>query len=135
MKGSSIGPFVRVLDVGLLELAFDDTVSDALLDEHFEAFGRYCETNRAPMAMLVRAGDMLRISASQRRRLAEFEARFEEHDRRYGVGVALVSSNAVVRGLITAVFWLKPPVYPHRFFSDGEDAMVWLKEQLDAAER
>jgi len=125
-----IGPFVRVLEEGLLEMAFDAEMTDALLEEHIEAFGGFCERNRSPMALVVLAGSMLRISARQRRRLAEFEKRFEDHDRRYGVGVALVASNTIVRGLITAVFWLKPPVYPHRFFADRDEALAWLRERL-----
>ncbi len=126
----TIGPLVRILEPGLLELSAH-TLSDTSLDQHFEAFGEYCDTNADWIAVLVNLHPLLVLSATQRRRIAEFKKRMVGHDRRYVAGFASVSPNTLVRGLMTAVYWVQPPVYPHLFVPTREVGLLWLREQLD----
>ena len=43
----------------------------------------------------------------------------------WGVGCGLVFQSTVLRGILTAIFWLKKPEYEVRVFADVTEAVVW----------
>jgi len=43
---------------------------------------------------------------------------------------AVVFSSALVRGMLTAMFWVWRPAYPTRFLPSVEEAMVWCQDSL-----
>ena len=124
---------MRRLEPALYEMAVHGELTPEVFDAHEEALLEFCANNREQIAVLVSMSMLTQVPAAQRRRLAELEQRVEDHDREYLVACALVAETPIVRGLATAVFWLKPPVYPYRFFADRDEAMTWLREQLAAA--
>ena len=129
--GTQIGPYVRLRDDGIYLMDFGLTpVTDADLDAHFEEFGRFCDDNRAPLGGVVILRSLTSGTASQRKRMAEFEVRVERHDEEHMVACAIVAPSQIARGLATAVFWLKPPVYPYRFFAELEPALDWVLERM-----
>lgn len=83
-----------------------------------------------PVAWVVDLSAIREASASQRKIFAEHLARFEAHDIAYNCGSALVVPSAVLRGLVTAVFWVKPPKFPNQLFEKREDALAWATRQL-----
>lgn len=132
--GRAIGPFVRVRSDRILLMDFGTSPTDAQFDAHFEEFGRWCDENRDPAGTLVVLRSLLAgVNAAQRKRLAEFEKRVEDHDRRYLKAAALVAPTALTRGLATAVFWLKPPVYRYQFFAHFTPALPWLEGLMSAS--
>lgn len=47
---------------------------------------------------------------------------------------ALISESAVVRGLVTAVYWLRPNSrYPFRCFDRPDQALAWAREMTGSA--
>jgi len=125
---------ITVIETGILEMRAD-TVSDEILEGHFRAMEAWAANNTEPVGFLVTLAAVLEMSAAQRRRFADFQVRMQEHDRRLTVGVALCAPNAIVRGFVTAVYWLKSPVYPHRFVQSRAEGLQWLREQLAKPER
>ena len=49
------------------------------------------------------------------------------------VGGAQVTPSSILRGLVTAIFWLKPPPTPALFVATREEAIVRGIEMLTAA--
>jgi len=49
------------------------------------------------------------------------------------LGLALVSSSAVVRGIVTATYWLSPPPYRYQAFKTMDDAKEWARKLLAGA--
>jgi hypothetical protein len=49
------------------------------------------------------------------------------------VGMAVVMSSAIERGVFTAITWAAGSTFPSRAFSAPEDAERWLLEALGAA--
>lgn len=70
-------------------------------------------------------------SARQRKMMADFQGRVAELDRLFNAGTALVVSNGLVRGLVTAVFWLAPPAYPTTVVERRGQALSWSAGQLE----
>ena len=40
-------------------------------------------------------------------------------------GTALVFQSAVLRGMLTAMLWVRPPTYPVKIFGSREQALAW----------
>lgn len=115
---------------GILSCSFED-ITDEKLHRHFEAFGAWCDQNQRPVGIVVTAGELVRATAAQRKRFGDFEKRMAVHDRAYVYACALVVPNPVVRGLVTAVYWLSSPVYPYRLFTEATEATDWVRERQD----
>lgn len=73
----------------------------------------------------------LKITARQRRMMANAERQYAHVDRTYNAGQAVIVQSPMTRGVLTAVYWLSPPVYPYAFFSDMESAFSWLVPQFE----
>ncbi len=71
--------------------------------------------------------------ATQRKALAEHLKSCEAFSERWNAGSALIVPNAWLRGVVTAVFWVSPPKYPTRVFSDAAQAERWARHQLALA--
>lgn len=52
---------------------------------------------------------------------------------RYMVADATVLKSRILRGFSTAINWLAPSNHPQRFFAELPEAIVWAKDQLQAA--
>lgn len=46
---------------------------------------------------------------------------------------AMVSESVVVRGVVTAINWLRPPTYDFVAVATMEEALAWLRERRDDA--
>lgn len=83
-----------------------------------------------PFGILVDARNATPIGAAQRRELA---ARLRQwHDAYPGalVAIAVVASNVLQRGVVTAVNWLLRPAHALRAFEHEADAAAWLHERI-----
>ena len=71
--------------------------------------------------------------ASQRKTAAEFMARNDGLQRLASAGGAIVVASAMVRGVITAVFWIRPPPVPPKIVSSREEGYLYGLDLLAAA--
>lgn len=126
----TIGPFIRLVNDNLLWMDFGQNPSDAELDAHIEALESWSYAHSTDIGVVVILHSALSGSATQRRKLAALEKRLEEHDREHVKACAIVAPNALTRGLVTAVFWIAPPVYPYRLFEQAEPALAWVRAEL-----
>jgi hypothetical protein len=62
--------------------------------------------------------------ANQRHFTAEWLKRTEGLARTASVGAAHVTPSVLLRGILTAVFWLSPPATPSTFVATREEAML-----------
>ncbi len=85
-----------------------------------------------PFAWVIDLGRGLGATADARARryFADEDERLAPLNRALCAGVAFYVPKATTRGLITAVYWMAPPVFPYSFFSKLEEARAWAKGQL-----
>jgi hypothetical protein len=69
-------------------------------------------------------------SALERRQQADFLREHEGLLRLYCAGAAFVISSAVIRGALTAIFWVQPPVYEHTVVPTVVEATAWARQRL-----
>jgi len=84
------------------------------------------------VAWIIDTSSISTAPATQRKAFAAHLERFEDHNMRWNAGSALVVPNAWLHGLVTAAFWISPPKFPNRAFSDPVQAESWAKQQLSA---
>jgi hypothetical protein len=106
------------------------SATDSELLAYFDACENWSKRVTFPVGWVMDLSRVTGGTARQRALFAEYQERLSAFDRRYTRAAALVISNPVVRGLVTAVYWLKPPVYPYRMFARRGEALVWVKHAL-----
>lgn len=71
-------------------------------------------------------------NAMQRQKLAAHVRDNEQDIRRSVRSVGVVHTSPLVRGIVTAIFWVSPPPVPYRFFTTREEAASWAESLVDA---
>lgn len=125
-------PWVLHKHVPIYEWAFPAQASDEDLAAFIQAREDWAPRAQYPVAWVVELSNLRKATATQRRMFADHLKRFDEHDRLWNGGSALVVPSGWLRGLVTAVFWLAPPKFPNQAFAKRSGALEWAQLQLDA---
>jgi hypothetical protein len=123
-------PWIDIAEAPLYVMRFPAHATDAQIREfceHREAWARTASHRCAWVADLSRLAG---VSATQRKMFADHLKRFEAHDVAHNQGSAIVVPSAVLRGIMTAVFWLSPPKFPNQAFASIDAAMLWARQKL-----
>jgi 1,2-phenylacetyl-CoA epoxidase PaaB subunit len=130
-----VHPWIDQTRAPIYVLTFPSQASDGELLGMCAARERWAQRAMYRVAWVVDLSGVLSATAQQRNLFSEHLKRFEAHDRAYNAGSALIVPNAFVRGLVTAVFWLRPPSFPNQCFPEAAQAFAWAEKQLAAADR
>ena len=125
-----VHPWIDQSRAPIYVLTFPSQATDSELLALCSARERWAQRAMYRVAWVVDLSGVLSASAQQRNLFSEHLKRFESHDRAYNQGSALIVPNAFVRGIVTAVFWLKPPNFPNQCFPDAKQAFAWAEKQL-----
>lgn len=69
-------------------------------------------------------------NAAVRRRIGEWNKKIEADIRRYNIATAIVISNGLVRGALTALQWLAPPPQPTEVVARPYEGARFLLQQM-----
>jgi hypothetical protein len=109
-------------------------LSDAGFEYFIERYTAMVE-RRVPFATILDSrGLTTAITAHQRKRLTEWFEVTGELAGQYHFGIAVLISNALIRGALKAVTWVAPIPVPVQPFGSIADADSWLRE-IFAAQR
>lgn len=123
-------PWIDATRAPIYGIKFPPETTDEELVRFAEARERWASVAKYKVAWVVDLAGIIKATATQRRLFSEHLERFEPHDIAYNQGSALIVPNALVRGLVTAVFWLKPPRFPTECFSTYDEAFIWAATRL-----
>ena len=70
------------------------------------------------------------VLSVHRKMMAEAEQSYAHVDLRYSAAQALVVPTALTRGIITAIAWISPLVYPTHTFAETATAKEWVSAEL-----
>lgn len=104
---------------------------DDTLERYFVHLSDELRKQRGPYVAVVdlRAGGEL--SPKQRQRLTAAMDSPEEGAK--CVGTALVFSSALMRGMLTAILWVRKPTYETHVFATVGEAVTWGKQKVAAS--
>lgn len=71
------------------------------------------------------------VSPRHRQIWTEFERRSEADLKRVLRGVGIVVTSGPIRGIVTAAYWMNPPVYPYEVLATWQQAYDWVALRLD----
>lgn len=111
----------------------DDTAND-------ESFARYLETlatdidgtvDGTKRGILYVAPDPGAMTAGRRKQVADVLRVRRQKLARITAGYTLVTPSPVVRGALTAIFWLAPPPYPWSVRGTPREGFAWLATHME----
>lgn len=123
-------PWIDSSNAPIYEVRFPVKASDDDVRSFAEARESWMRRANYSVSWVVDLTNLSSVPASQRRMFAEHLTRFEPHDVAHNRGSAIVVPNAFLRGIVTAVFWISNPKFPHKAFEVVEDARAWARERL-----
>lgn len=131
MKTSSCShPWISELAPSLFLQVIPPTFNDSELAAFVAALEVLVGSQRAPFAWVVMADAILSTSARQRKMMADADARMQPQDKKFCAGTAIVLTSSVARGVVTAVYWLTPPVYPYVICPTEAAGRAWAQARL-----
>lgn len=125
-------PWISNDDMPVYRWTFPEQATDEELLACLTAREQWGARAHYHVAWIIDLSNITKASATQRQAFAEHLKRFEEFNVRWNAGSALIVPKAWLRGLVTAVFWISPPKFPNKLFSDRFEGEDWAKAQLAA---
>jgi hypothetical protein len=132
MQGAPRHPWWSGEEAPLLKLNIPEEVSDEELEAAFAAYHAWLRDEvDEPYGVIVDVGRLVTATATQRKIVADYEKKNATCEARFSTGQALIVPNPVLRGMVTAIYWLSSPAYPHRFFATRFEGRAWALEDLE----
>ena len=122
--------WILVEGAPLYVMRFPSQTTDQELRGLIEAREHWARECRHTHAWLVDLSAVEKVPASQRRMFGEHLREMRPCDIRYNAGSGIVVGSPIVRGILTAVFWITPPEFPHSVHKYVDDARDWCRAQL-----
>ncbi len=123
-----------IVDVALWPLVcvtLPPAATDDEVREYLDAL-RVLRERREPYALIIDANASRGFTPKQRRLQADYIDSGIELSRRYLKAFAFVAASPVQRGMLTAVFWLIRPAWPHEVFRSMDEAKAWARSRVYA---
>jgi hypothetical protein len=127
---SSLHPWLDVSHAPIYQHNFPEDAPYEEVMAFIDAWEKTATARPEPYGVVVDLTHVLRAPPAVRRAFADQDKRMAEFDRKFCAASALVVPNVFARGVVTAIFWLSPPVYPYKFFATVADGQQWVKQQL-----
>ena len=106
-------------------------VTDEALESFIDKFVKEVRSQKRSFVTVLDLRNAGGITARQRRYMSErIRSNSEQGDK--NVASAFVFSSRMMRGLLTAILWMRNPEYPCETFGDIDSAVAWGRAQLAA---
>lgn len=123
-----------LFDASLSPVFVTTSVGQASEDEwryHLQDLSRQVLQRSQPYAFVIDATDAGGPpSATQRRLQADWMRANAATIKTFCKGGAFVFASPVVRGIVTAIHWIAPPLYPFATFAKKTEAIAWCRAKL-----
>lgn len=117
----------------LVIVTFRGTASQEEFEEYLRRIGANL-ARRQPTAVIIDSRQAVTMPAAQRRRQADWIDSNREDLRRYSAGTAFIIESSLMRGALTAIFWLTKYETPYVVVATFEAAEAWAIECLRNAD-
>ena len=102
-------------------------VTDAEMESFLERFFQEVEARGGRYVLVNDLRQNTGITARQRKMIVESMERTEASRTAVQVGNGMVFSSTLLRGMLTAIFWMRKPRYETRTFGDCDEAIEWAQ--------
>lgn len=123
-------PWVDDRRAPLYVTTYPKETTDDSLREYLELQLAWLARLDEPVAWILDLSKLERSTAARRSMFASYLRRFGSLARHHLAGAAIVAPSALVRGFVTAVFWVYRPTAPVSFFATLAEAEAWAGDRL-----
>jgi hypothetical protein len=117
----------------IVVVTFSGTASDTEFDAYLDAMSKRVLGRRERTVTILDATLSDQTPAGQRKRQAQWLERHADDLARYSLGTAFVIKSALVRGALTAIFWIQPIQGAHVVVGTLPEAETWARARLHDA--
>ncbi|MEM6731906.1 MAG: hypothetical protein AAF658_10140 [Myxococcota bacterium] len=118
-------------DGRLFTLTFPPEPDESVLAAYVEWCDAFYARDHETLAWVIDGTEVRLAHARLRKYLIDNLNAHREHMKQHCTGVAVVVTNAFIRGAAQAILWMAPPEYPHKFFGRLADAEAWARASLE----
>lgn len=104
-------------------------ISDEEMARYIEESRRRRMERREPHVMVLDVRRTERLPPTQRKMLTDNMSAAGDADP--CLGMAMVFDSPLLKGVLTAIFWVRKPKYPTRVFTSLPEALAWARSVLD----
>ena len=115
----------------VVSTAAEGALSDEEWQSYLKAYGDLVAERNEPYVAVVDLRHGGALSPKQRKQLTNAMDDHEE-TRVECLGHALVFSSAFLRGMLTAILWVRQPDYEIKIFAEVDEAVAWGRELVKA---
>ncbi len=90
------------------------------------------QTHNEPYVTVLDGRAGKRPSAVERQLQNDFRIKYQDYVRKYCYGSALVTNSQIIKGVATAMFWVKRPDTITKVFTDMDEAIAWGRSLLES---
>lgn len=116
----------------LVVVTFRGTATSAEFEEYLRRLSANLD-RKQPTAIVIDSREFLVMPAAQRKRQAEWIDATRTVRTRYTLGTAFVINSPLMRGALTAIFWLTKYDTPYVVVATPEEAEAWALKLLSDA--
>lgn len=130
--GISTGPTIDESAFPLVVVTFQrEAMTDAQIEGFIARLTSILRRRQKHMVILDGLAVESGLDARQRKRFTDFVQDSEMRDlSRFKMADVLLLKSPILRGMLTAVFWLAPPVSPTKPFADIDEALPFIKQRF-----
>ncbi len=103
----------------------DEGITEFLAE--VESFFRSLESRASKICAVVDLAQMATATASHRSLLGNWRVRHQALIANAVERAAYIAPSAMMRGMLTAIFWFARPVVPVQVSKDRQEALAWLR--------
>ena len=122
--------WLYVIEAPLYGQSFPADGTDDELASMLAEVERITMAIKSPFGWVTDLSNLLQATARQRTLYAQSDKNLRDWDKLFCAGTAIICAGAFTRGLVTAVHWIAPPVYPFKIFSNSREGERWARQQL-----
>lgn len=113
----------------LIVVTFVGEATDAEFDAYLEQMAKELRATKEPTASILDGSRATGASARQREKQARWMK--DNHDllSTKSTGSAFVISSRIIRGILTAIFWVQKPPGPYVIVETMTEARAWARSQ------
>ena len=117
----------------LITVTFVGLATEAEFDEYLDEMTRMILERKEKTVTILDARASGRAPATPRKKQADWLKQHERELRRYSLGTAFVIDSPLVRGVLTAIFWVQPMATAYAIVGTLEEAERWAMARLQEA--
>jgi hypothetical protein len=115
----------------LIYVTFQGSSDGPLFERYLEDLTRAVRLHSGPRVIVMDATACSYVSASARKKQADWMRAHEQETREFTLGIAFILPSSLLRGALTAILWLQPLTCPSAIVKDASAAVTRCQSWLE----